>query len=121
MSTGRLHRIRARYDAESSLEKLEILSDLDGALPHRPSEIVRLHVALCFIRAFPDSTRHYRLARRLLESFEAHVASLPANARDRLWDTGIAGTELNYRFSYEIATWLARRTAGSRVALPAGH
>lgn len=110
---NRLDHIRNRFDAASSREKLDLLRSLDGVGVGTSGGLERLHAALCFIRAFPDTLDHYRCARAQLASFEERIASLPATTRDALWDTGIAGTQLNYRFSYEVAVWLAKRAPGA--------
>lgn len=111
-SIYRLGEIRNRFDAASSREKLELLHSLHDVRARTPTEVTRLHAALCFIRAFPDSLDHYRHAQSHLAAFQDRVASLSAATRDELWDTGIVGTQLNYRFSYEVATWLATRCPG---------
>lgn len=107
---NRLGDIRNRFDGASSRVKLDLLRSLDEIKAHTFSELTHLHAALCFIRAFPDTRDRYRHAQAQLASFEERVESLPASTRDELWDTGIAGTQLNYRFSYEVAIWLAKRT-----------
>ena len=65
--------------------------------------------SLCFIRAFPDSLLHYRAARREINRFVAHVESIGSDGRSALADTGIEGTRVHYRFSYEVALWIALR------------
>lgn len=112
-SIDRLVAIRNHYDATSSLEKLDLLRSLEAAGLKSPSDLDRLHAALCFVRAFPDSREHYRCAETQLTTFQERVAALPAAARDQLWDTGIAGTQIHYRFSYEVAIWLADHAPGS--------
>ncbi|MBT8078552.1 MAG: hypothetical protein KJO31_08230 [Gammaproteobacteria bacterium] len=110
----RIHRlleIRNRYDSESSREKLDLLRLMHDIKARSSLELRLLHTALCFVRAFPDSRAHYREAQSLLDSFATRVCKLPASAREELWDTGIAGSPLHYRFSYEVALWLSRRAA----------
>ena len=109
----RLGDIRNRFDETSSQEKLDLLRSLDGIEVRTASELKRLHAALCFIRAFPDTLDHYRRAEAQLASFETRITSLPPATREELWDTGIAGTQLNYRFSYEVAVCLSKRTRGT--------
>ena len=109
----RLYQIRNRFDNSASDEKLLLLRSLRETQVRSASELVRLHTALCFIRAFPDTTAHHRLATNELRSFEQRIQRMDARARARLADTGIAGTPVHYGFSFEVATWLARRAAGS--------
>jgi hypothetical protein len=109
----RLYEIRRRFDSEGSDEKLQLLRLLNDSAAGSSTELPRLHSALCYIRAFPDTAAHYRAARSLLLRFENRLRSLPAAARSEMADSGIAGTQLNYAFSYEVATWMARRSRNS--------
>lgn len=65
------------------------------------------------MRAFPDSSKHYRLAHAELTRMEHRVDELPGVEQKKLWDTGIVGTPVHYAFSYEVATWLERRVPGT--------
>jgi hypothetical protein len=113
MITRRLFDIRNHYDAPASDEKLSLLQQLDGEKLRTARELKLLHSALCFIRAFPDSTRHYRLANAELARMEVRVNCLARAEQQKLWDSGIIGTPVHYGFSYEVATWLERRVPGA--------
>lgn len=112
-SINRLFEIRNRFDRETSAEKLELLRLVDSTEARKCTELLRLHTALCFIQAFPDTLAHYRQARSQLASFEKRVGKLPVAARPGLWDSGIVGTPVHYAFSYDVASWMARRVAGA--------
>ena len=107
-SIKRLFEIRNRFGEPSSKEKLDLLQLLDKVEAIKCSDLEHLHAALCFMRAFPDSATHYRLALSQLDSFEDRIRKLPANLRSGLWDSGIVGSPVHYCFSYEVASWLAR-------------
>ena len=112
-TTTRLYRIRNRYDDDVSREKLQLLRSFDDIRTRSCSELKQLHAALCFIRAFPDSIAHRRHAQHLLKSFEERVNKFPKVRRAMLSESGIVGSAIHYEFSYEVATWLARRVPGS--------
>ena len=112
-NVNRLHSIRRRFNPAESAEKLQLMRLLINAEVSSCRGLQRLHDALCFIRAFPDSRSHYSEARSLLLEFEARVLKLPAKARAGLADTGISGTVINYAFSWELANWMARRFPGA--------
>ncbi|MDA0706600.1 MAG: hypothetical protein O2805_08285 [Proteobacteria bacterium] len=105
----RLFDLRNRYGASNSAEKLCLLQQLASKRVDAATDIKRLHIALCFIRAFPDSPQHFRLARTELLRIAKRVAQLPRVERSKLRDTGIAGSSLHCQFSYEVACWLQRR------------
>jgi len=76
------------------------------AKQHSVSRLKRQHSKLCFERAFPTSQSAYRSANRQLRDFAQQV-------QEELWDTGIAGTRVHYRFSFEVARWLAKKCPGA--------
>ena len=61
--------------------------------------MLRLHETLCFLQAYPDDRRVLDLADRALEAFPARVRRLGPSAAARLYDSGIAGTTLDYEQS----------------------
>lgn len=109
----RLHAIRNRYDTASSSEKKKLLEDLADSSLRSVDDLQRLHTTLCFIRAFPDTHAHYRLAATQLADFSERVALQPRRNTTALWDTGVAGTPVHYPFSFHVARWLAERAPGA--------
>jgi hypothetical protein len=75
-----------------------------------------LHKDLCFQRAFPQSLRQWREASGRLDRFHDILPDLPATRRAELADSGIAGTAVHYRFSFDVARWLAKKAPG-RVSI----
>ena len=69
--------------------------------------MIRLHEALCFLRAYPDDARVLAQTERMLGNF--HRRSDLRRHRAALADSGIAGTAIHYRFFWSTAHWLARR------------
>ena len=108
-SINRLFEIRNRFGGAISEEKLALLGSLDKVEARTCSELERLHTALCFIRAFPDTVAHFRQVQLQLDSIEDRVERLPATQRSGLWDSGIVGTPIHYSFSFEVASWMTRR------------
>ena len=109
----RLYTIRNRFDSSASDEKLALLQALPKTAARSAGELKRLHTALAFVCAFPDRIQHHRIARAQLKAFEKRVRDLDDDSLHLLWDTGIVGTPVHYGFSYEVATWLARRDKGA--------
>lgn len=109
----RLHVIRNRYDTASSTEKKKLLQDLADSPLRAVDDLQRLHTALCFIRAFPDTRAHHRLAATQLANFSKRIAPQPRTNTAALWDTGVAGTPVHYPFSFHVALWLAERAPGA--------
>ena len=113
MIARQLFEIRNKYDDLASADKLSLLRQLDQTKLKEAKDLKLLHSALCFIHAFPDSARHHRLAHAELARMEHRVDVLAGAEQIKLWDTGIIGTPVHYRFSYEVARWLERRAPGT--------
>jgi len=86
-SINRLFEIRNRFDRESSREQLQLLMSLDEVEARSCVELERLHTALCFIRAFPDTIAHHRHAHDQLCSFEQRLGKLPLAMRPKATKT----------------------------------
>jgi hypothetical protein len=106
----RLERVRDVFGGSAAGEKLALLRALAHARLARARDVERLHEALLFVAACPDDARVHRVACRLLDRF-ANRADL-GHHRAALADTGIAGTDITFRFFSPTAHWLARRWPG---------
>ena len=104
--------MRNRFGAEPAAQKAGLLRQLNGLTVCTASDARRLHLALCFLRAFPDSRTVLEQASALLARFHEVVAGLGDSHQHHLTDTGLAGTNVHYPFSYEVANWMARRFPG---------
>ena len=102
-----IERLRDRFGERAAAAKLAALADLARTRLRSAREVERLHEVLCFLRAYADDARVLAQVERMLAGFERRP-DLRAQ-RDRLVDTGIAGTVIRYRFFYATALWLARR------------
>jgi hypothetical protein len=102
-----LERSRLEFGAAAARAKLELLEQLARSRLGSARAVLRLHEALCFIRAYPDNAAVLAQVRAMLAAF-ARRTDLRAH-RLALADSGIAGTALHYRFFAGQAQWLARR------------
>src|SRR2546425_1558455 len=113
MSRGRrlveaLAAVASRYSPEDQKRKCALLENLERRAIRRPGTLLQLHETLCFLQAYPDAATLLALVDRALEAFGARVERLGA-ARQRLHDSGIAGTTLDYPFGFPMARWLVSR------------
>ena len=72
-----------------------------------------LHKDLCFQRAFPKTRAQGREANDQLVRYCETLDALARAKREQLADSGIAGTVVHYRFSFDVARWLARVAPGA--------
>jgi len=100
-----LSQLRNRFGEDDTLRKCELLDDLNGARLDNPTQVLRLHELLCFMRAHPDDPTLLDMVTTMLEGFHGR----PDLRRHRgvLADTGIAGTRIHYEFFHGMASWLA--------------
>jgi hypothetical protein len=102
----RLERLRSEYGGDAAQQKLALLRGLErralGA-----AQVLRLHEVLCFLRAYPDDARVLEQVERMLAGFDRRRDL--RRHRAALANSGIAGTEIRFRFFAPMARWLARR------------
>lgn len=102
-----LEEARAEYAAGAAARKLALLAELRKSRLPRAREVARLHEVLCFLRAYPDDAPVLAEVERMLAGFGRRMDL--RRHRRALADSGIAGTEIRYRFFQPTASWLARR------------
>jgi hypothetical protein len=108
----RLCNIRRCFGRNFAEERQGLLESIAASTVKTATDIKRLHDCLCFIRAFPDNRKLHDRASSALQNFDAVVSQLSKRQRAILDDSGIAGTDLYYAFSYEVASWMARHFPG---------
>jgi len=92
--------------------------------PRNAEELIRLHEAALFLRAYPHSPRVLRLCERILDRLTRQAAALSRSdegdgdisAFDALEVAGVGGTTIATDFSFELSRRLAARH-GSRVTI----
>ena len=102
-----LERSRHEFGGGVATRKCELLDALRRLELRTAKQVLRLHDALCFLRAYPDD-------REVLQRVEQMLAAFPrrrdlARHRRALADSGIAGTTTEFRFFWPQAQWLASR------------
>ncbi len=105
-----LERCRLEFGAGAAQRKLRLLQTLARTRLGSARAVRRLHEQLCVLRAYPDNAQVLAAVCALLESF-ARRADLRAH-RAALADSGIAGTDIRYRFFAGQAQWLAAHWPG---------
>ncbi|HVP14316.1 MAG TPA: hypothetical protein VMS88_02155, partial [Terriglobales bacterium] len=111
MSTGamlrRLERLRLAFGPAPASEKKALVAALEPLPLRSAREVLRLHEALAFARAYPDDAALLARVERMLARFDRRPDL--RRFRDALADSGIAGTVIRYPFYSQTAQWLARR------------
>jgi hypothetical protein len=106
-----LARLARQYGPGHGDRKLLLLAALDQAELTSAQQVLRLHELLCFLDAFPDDSRVWSRARAMLLRFR-HRPDL-GRLRAELAGTGIAGTDIPYRFYWPTARWISQRWPGA--------
>ena len=110
---GSLERMARRYGPGLAGRKRALLEELAAARLESAGQLRKLHELLCFLDAYPDSRRIRGQVRRMLNGF----ARRPDLHRHRaaLAGSGIAGTDIPYRFFWPTAEWIAGHWPGALV------
>ena len=100
-----LESIRLTFGPQAARRRGQLLRALAHTDLPTAADVLRLHEILCFCRAYPDNARLLALVERLLANF----AKRPDLQKHRavLADSGIAGTDIHYRFFATMARWEA--------------
>jgi len=111
---GALERLKLEGGPAAAARKSELLGVLERGRLDSAREVLRLHEVLCVMRAYPDGVDILRRVERMLGALPGR-ADLRRHAR-ALAGSGVAGTEIRYRFFAETASWLAKRW-GDRLGI----
>lgn len=102
---GALERVQSEFGGDATARKRQLIVQLGRRRCTTVAQLTRLHEVASFIRAYPDD-------RAVLTSVEALLGTFHRRADLRrfapeLVDSGIAGSEIRFRFYWPTARWLA--------------
>jgi hypothetical protein len=103
----RLEATRFDYGRDASARKVALLGQLRRVQLRNQDQVLRFHEHLCFLRANPDDQKVLAAVASLLTSFATR--SDLRSLREPLADSGVAGTDIYYRFFWPTARWLTSR------------
>jgi hypothetical protein len=103
-----------RFGPGASAETRSLLDRLSRRRITDPQSLLRLHEALLFLRAFPQSSSLLPKIENLLDTFHLRVEKLRAagtdmSAFDDFDTSGLAGTTMQDTLNFEAARWLVHR------------
>ena len=109
-----LERSRLEFGDDVATRKCALLDACQRLELRTAKQVLRLHDALCFMRAYPDAPEVLRRVEQMLADFPRRRDL--ARHRHSLAGSGIAGTAIDFRFFWPQARWLATRW-GSRLTI----
>jgi len=109
---------KRQFGGESGKRTEELLALVSQRSFSDADLLIRFHEALLFIRTFPQTASAFRLAEKLLSTFNRRVDALRESgvdviAFDYIEYSGIAETTLSGTFSYDIVRWLVQNYPAS--------
>lgn len=107
----RLEKIKANFNQNSTLQKIDLLNTLKTQNFNTPQQIQRFHDVLNFLYAFPDNREICRQASRMLASFSKR--SDLQKFKNDLANTAIAGTDIHFQLFWPMACWLVDKYPNS--------
>ncbi|HEX6944249.1 MAG TPA: hypothetical protein VF128_15080 [Gemmatimonadaceae bacterium] len=96
-----------RTDAIAGPARIGLIERSLASPPRSLAAIIRLHDALLYLRAFPDSLQSHRAAMSACAAFPRLLRDV-AGTRHRTRDTGIVGTVSRVWADFALAEWLCR-------------
>jgi hypothetical protein len=106
-----LEQTKATFGGDAATQKLALLQALDEVRMPAAAAVLRLHEALCFLRAYPDDQALLEQVATMLLRFDRR-RDLRTHRR-ALMDSGIAGTTIRFSFFASTARWLSERFPGA--------
>lgn len=103
----KLERLLRRTGPEAAAAKRALLARLDRSRLPSPRALLRFHECLVYLHAYPDDAALLRRVEAVLRRFSRR-RDLRTH-REALFNTGIAGTPIDYPFYWSTAVWLAGR------------
>jgi hypothetical protein len=110
---GQLEERKGQFGAKAAHQVTALLGRVARTRFRDPGELIQLHEALMFLRAYPQNSRVLHLADQILFSFGDRVRGMPRDEFEYADISGIAGTALTTNFSYPFARSLAERHGNS--------
>jgi hypothetical protein len=104
--------IKGSFGGDFAEQKAEVLNRVTNSKIGKAASLLDYHEALCYLRAYPDSSKILELVESELEGFFQRVESLPKSERARLSETGIVGSELSHPYGYFMTKWLLKEYPG---------
>ncbi len=111
VTLARLSRVARLYAPGLAHRKHGLLLMLSRLPLESARQVFRLHELLCFLDAYPDDERVRSQVRVMLRKFRDRVDL--ARNRAALAGSGIAGTDIPFRFFWPTAWWIARNWPGA--------
>ncbi|HLG16844.1 MAG TPA: hypothetical protein VJH03_20425 [Blastocatellia bacterium] len=110
----RLEALKGRFGDGDGARTERVLAQFDCRTFDDAESLIRFHEVLLFLRAYPQSPEVLQRTESVLSSFHERIERLAASGADMtpfdyIEASGIAGTAISGRFSYEIVRWLAER------------
>src|SRR5882762_167165 len=113
----KLEECRYRFGRHEAARVAKVLAKGGTARFTDVASLIRFHEALLVLRAFPPSTPVLRQCEELLRSFWKRVqqvrkAGADMDDFDPLEASGIAGTNMRDKLSFDVVRWLVKRMPG---------
>jgi hypothetical protein len=101
--------MKGQFGTAAARTTADLLVHFETARLRDPSDLIRFHETVLFLRAYPQSPRVLRLADHILFSFPDRLGRMNRDVFEDPEVSGMAGTGLSTNFSYEIARSLVHR------------
>lgn len=108
-----LEACKGKFGAKAAHEVVALLKRVEQTRFREPEELIQLHEAVLFLRAYPQNAGVLLHADRILFSFGERLRGMPREDFEYAEISGIAGSGLTTNFSYPFAKSMAQRHGGN--------
>jgi hypothetical protein len=111
-----MEEMKGRFGAAAAARTETLLARALRARVTEPSQLIRFHEIVLYLRAYPQSPRVRDLTDEILFDFAARLKNVDHDPFEDPEISGIAGTGLSTNFSYDVARSLVARH-GRRISI----
>ncbi len=104
-----LQSVKGQFGRQAAKQAEALLARAQRMRFRDPSDLIRLHELVLYLRAYPQSPRVVRLADQILFSFSDRLRGVDRDPFEDPEISGIAGTGLSTNFSYDVVRSLVER------------
>jgi hypothetical protein len=112
MNIQHLQSILNDFSPEGLDKKISFLKEYSSVEIRNRNDLIQYHSALIFLLAYPHNKNIYHLAQQEISRISNTVAKRPF-LRNKLLNSGIAGTVTQSAFSLTLISWLVKAFPGS--------
>jgi hypothetical protein len=100
--------VRNQYGPGFNTQKKSVLQSIEPQQIRNTKTLIEYYDILLFLLVYPDDKKVYELASNALQQLETYING-HVKVQERLYNSGVTGSNICAAFGFEIAKWLRER------------